>query len=501
MGLSPMAVEKKLFYFLATITALRLATIGSFELSLDEGYYWLWSKHLDIGYYDHPPMVAYVLALATIFSDSEFYVRLPAVASALVSSFIIYKLAGELFEDKVAGFNAALIANATLIFSAGALITTTDTPLVPFYISAMALLYSAVQDVPGKRYSSAKWVAVGVLAGCALLSKYTAAFFFPCAFLFLLISARGRAWLKKPQPYMAAITAFLVFTPVIVWNARRDWASLAFQAKHGLARIESSPIELFAEFAGFQVVLYSVGLFFFLVAAGVVILKNSFKTGTETRLRETSLFLFSFSIPVLAFFILNSFRTRMEGNWPILGFIPLIVQAGGMAAVWNRQSITHYLFRGAIAVAVLLLAFLHLQIINPVIPHPQRYEISRRIYGWKILGEKVNQARKENNATFLISNRFQIATLLTYYTDPRIKAYLPGKANRQRFYFLPHPDSYTGRNALYLTETKRDDSAKIAPIFERMEKIETIDIKRKGELIRQFRLYLCYNYKGGLEGL
>lgn len=496
-----MPIEKKMFWFLAVITVLRLAVAGSFELSLDEGYYWLWSKHLDIGYYDHPPMVAYVLALATIFSDSEIFVRLPAVAGALVSSLIIYKLAADLFEDKTAGFNAALIANATLIFSAGALITTTDAPLVPFYISAMALFYSAAKQNPGECGSYAKWMAVGALAGCALLSKYTAAFFFPCAFLFLLLSARGRAWLKKPQPYIATAVAFLVFTPVIFWNARRDYASLAFQAKHGLASIGNSPIELFAEFTGFQIVLYSIGIFFFLVAAGVTILKNSFKTGAEARFREASLFLFSFSIPVLAFFILNSFRTRMEGNWPILGFIPLIVQAGGMASSWNQRPFTRYLFRGSVAIAVLMLAFLHLQIIDPVIPHPQRYEISRRIYGWKILGEKIDRAREENGAAFLISNRFQIATLLTYYTSPHIKAYLPGKANERRFYFLPHPDGYTGKDGLYITETKRDDAAKIAPLFERMEKIETINITRKGELIRQFELYLCYNYHGGLEGV
>lgn len=496
-----MPVEKKIFWFLAVITILRLAVAGSFELSLDEGYYWLWSKHLDIGYYDHPPMVAYVLALATIFSDSEIFVRLPAVAGALVSSLIIYKLTADLFEDKMAAFSATIIANATLIFSAGALITTTDSPLIPFYVSAMALFYSAVQDEPGQRYSSAKWIAAGALAGCALLSKYTAVFFFPCAFLFLLLSTRNRAWLKKPQPYMAGAVAFLVFTPVIVWNAGRDWASLAFQAKHGLAGIGSSPIELFAEFAGFQVVLYSVGIFFFLVAAGVMIIKNSLKIGSETRLKEASLFLFSFSIPILTFFVLNSFRTRMEGNWPILGFIPLIMQAGGMAGAWNKGPFTRYLFRGSIAIAVLLLAFLHLQIINPVIPHPQRYEISRRVYGWKILGEKVNRAREENGAAFLISNRFQIATLLTYYTNPHINAYLPGKDNARRFYFLPHPDGYTGKNALYLTETKRDYSAKIAQIFERVEEMETIDITRKGELIRQFKLYLCYNYQGGLEGI
>ncbi|GMT42316.1 MAG: hypothetical protein IEMM0002_0727 [bacterium] len=500
-----LTVRKKLFLFLGGITLLRLFTAGSFELSLDEGYYWLWSKHLAAGYYDHPPMVAYVVALTTLFSDAEFFIRLGPVAGALVSSLILYRLAVCLFDDERAGFYAVLIANITLVFTVGALIATPDAPLIPLYIAGMLLFLWAARSEPGKRKSYAVWIAAGAAAGGALLSKYTAAFFFPCAFLYLLVSPNCRLWLKRPEPYIGAVVSFLVFLPVIVWNARHDWVSLAFQASHGLSSVKGNPFELFAEFAGFQIVLYSIGIFFFLFAAGISLAGKLFipspspSSGLDPRAGEAALFLFSFSFPILLFFVLNSFRTRIEGNWPILGFIPLMVQAGGMAATWKELSAQMRLFKFAAAIAVLMLIVLHVQIINPVIPHPQRYEISRRIYGWKFLAEKVDHARKKIDAAFLVSNRYQIASLITYYADPPINAYLPGKNGDLRFYFLPHPDGYKGKNALYLTEEGRDDSAKIAPLFERMEKTGTIDIVRKGELIRRFTLYLCYNYRGGLE--
>jgi undecaprenyl-diphosphatase len=492
-----MPTRQKLYWFLALLTLFRLTVAASFELSLDEGYYWLWSKNLELSYYDHPPMIAYVLALTTLFSDAEIFIRLAPAVSAVVTSLLLYSLAGKLFGDERAGLNAVLIANVTLIFSAGALIATPDTPLIPFYTAAMLLMFRAVGCRPGSGNSYALWTAAGAAVGGAMLSKYTAFFFFPCAFLYLLLSVRHRLWLKRPEPYIAAVVSLTVFWPVIEWNSRHGWVSLAFQAKHGLADIGGGAVDRFLEFAGLQAALYSVGLFFFLVAAGVAVARSSYKE-VHPKVRDTALFLFSFSVPILLFFVLNSFRARVEGNWPILGFIPLFLQAGRMAETWYASPAIKIPFRASLALALILWAALHIQITDPVIPHPRRYEISRRVYGWRLLGGKIDEARKRGGVSFIISNRHQIATLMTYYTTPNMRAYLIG-ANNNRFTFLPPPDSMAGKNAIYLTEKGRDMIKTIAPLFDRVEKLRQVDIVRKGELIRSFTLYLCYNYHGGLD--
>ena len=492
-------MRQRVYWFLALITLFRLIVASSFELSLDEGYYWLWSKNLDLSYYDHPPMIAYVLALATYFSDAEIYIRLAPIVSAVVTSLLLYEMADDLYNDASAGFNALLIANVTLIFSAGALIATPDTPLVPFYTAAMMLTFKAVRSEPGSWDAYTLWTAAGAAIGGALLSKYTAFFFFPCALLYLLLSTRGRMWLRRIEPYIAAAVSFIVFTPVIVWNSRHDWVSLAFQAKHGLADISGNALSLFAEFAGLQIVIYSVGIFFFLIAAGAALSISAYME-VHPKARETALFLFSFSVPVIGFFVLNSFRARVEGNWPILGFIPLFLQAGRMSAGWYSSARFRIPFRASLAVALLMWIVLHVQLTDPIIPHPQRIEISRRVYGWRLLGTKIDEAKKIADVSFIISNRHQITTLMTYYTKPHMRAYLIG-ANNDRFTFLPPPDSMKGKNAIYLTEMGRDMVKSITPLFDKVEVIESVDIVRKGELIRSFTLYLCYNYRGGLDSL
>ena len=64
----------------AILLLLRLVVAGMLPLSADEAYYWLWSRHLAAGYYDHPPAIAFLIRAGTaLFGDTAFGVRLFAV--------------------------------------------------------------------------------------------------------------------------------------------------------------------------------------------------------------------------------------------------------------------------------------------------------------------------------------------------------------------------------------------------------------------------------------
>ena len=66
--------------------------ISSIPLHSDEAYYWLWSKSLDLSYYDHAPMVAYFIKLTTLFGNSEIAVRFSSVIVTVILSFLLWKL-------------------------------------------------------------------------------------------------------------------------------------------------------------------------------------------------------------------------------------------------------------------------------------------------------------------------------------------------------------------------------------------------------------------------
>ncbi|HEY1411590.1 MAG TPA: glycosyltransferase family 39 protein, partial [Rhodopila sp.] len=84
------------------------------------------------------------------------------------------------------------------------------------------------------RRAAAWWAASGVCTGLALFSKYSSVLTMGGAVLYLVASPSHRHWLRRPQPYLAAMLAVLVFSPVLIWNATHGWASFAFQGDRAM---------------------------------------------------------------------------------------------------------------------------------------------------------------------------------------------------------------------------------------------------------------------------
>src|ERR1700761_3294455 len=77
---------------------LRLIYDGHVELFPEESYYWNYAQHLDIGYLDHPPMVAWLIKLGTlIFGNTEFGIRLGAICCTALTAVFSYRLTRNLF--------------------------------------------------------------------------------------------------------------------------------------------------------------------------------------------------------------------------------------------------------------------------------------------------------------------------------------------------------------------------------------------------------------------
>ncbi|MBV9458508.1 MAG: glycosyltransferase family 39 protein, partial [Bradyrhizobium sp.] len=82
------------------LVALRLVAAAWTPITFDEAYYWVWSKHLAGGYYDHPPMVALVIRAGTMIAgDTELGVRLVSILLALPMSYAVFRSAALLFGD------------------------------------------------------------------------------------------------------------------------------------------------------------------------------------------------------------------------------------------------------------------------------------------------------------------------------------------------------------------------------------------------------------------
>ena len=123
---------------------VRLLCVGTVELLPEEAYYWNYAQHLDIGYLDHPPMVAWLIRLGTaIFGDTEIGVRFGAVLCGTVASVFIYKVTRNLFGSASALTALLLMQLLPFCFCSG-LLMTPDAPLTAAWAATLFFLERAL---------------------------------------------------------------------------------------------------------------------------------------------------------------------------------------------------------------------------------------------------------------------------------------------------------------------------------------------------------------------
>ena len=208
---------------LALLTMLRLALAAAIPLAPDEAYYWIWSRALAPGYFDHPPMVALWIRAGTwLAGNSALGIRLLGPLSAALGSVLLWDAADRLLPGRNAGMVAVAMLNATLMVGAGAILMTPDSPLLLFW---MFSLWAMARIIAGG--SGAWWLAVGAFVGLDLASKYTALLLVLGIGLWLVMA--GRPWLRRREPYAGAALALVIITPVLCWNAAHGWVSILRQ--------------------------------------------------------------------------------------------------------------------------------------------------------------------------------------------------------------------------------------------------------------------------------
>lgn len=209
--------------------ALRLAFSAMLGLGFDESYTVATARTLQTSYFDHPPLSWWLTTAAMHVSGSEapIVLRLPFILLFALSTWLLFRLATMLFGAR-AGFLSALLLNLAPVFG-----LTTGSWILPDGPLDCALLGAALcfaHALRGRRDAALRWwIGVGLCAGAALLSKYTAVLILAGIPIALLTVPRYRPWLARPEPYLAAAIGFLLFLPVLEWNAAHDWVSFAFQ--------------------------------------------------------------------------------------------------------------------------------------------------------------------------------------------------------------------------------------------------------------------------------
>lgn len=287
----------------------------------DEAYAIGIARQFSLSYFDHPPLHFWLVgSWARLWNNESLWLlRLPFVALAAISSWLIFMLTRRLFGAS-AGLWALVLFNVAPVFGvAHGTLVLPDGPLLTASLGVAVVLARIVFDDDGARQLG-RWGIAGVLAGLALLAKYHGVLLLAGVLVFLL-TTRHRRWLATPGPWLAAGIAAAMFSPVIVWNWQHDWASFAFQA----GRSEGdglNPTWLMQSLAGQAAYLVP----WFLVALAVV-LARALLGGPK---REGRWLLACLATLPIVIFTGLTLRNPGLPHWPMPGWVfalPLLAEA------------------------------------------------------------------------------------------------------------------------------------------------------------------------------
>jgi len=495
----------RLFWTALTILAAA-RMIYNFILPLDlvgdEAYYWDWGRHPAWGYFSKPPLIAWLMALATrLGGDTVLAIRTAALLFGTGTLVLAHRLARDLYGPQIACW--AVAAMAFTPGNAGAnIIFTIDAPLLFFWCASLLCLWRATNSGPRR----ALWALLLVPAlGLGLLSKQMMVVF-PILALFFLASDRElRRLLLRPWPWLALATAATFLVPVLLWNSRHDWITFGHTAHHFTGR-SFAPLKMIGRllaFAGGQMGLTSPLLWIPLVALLAACLVAFRRLGRSER------FLFLFSGPPILVMLVMTLRQRMNGNWPA-AFYPaaLILLAGWAAGRFHPGMVSPKLrrwFRPGIVVgaALALVAYL-----GPlIIPHTGLaggdLDPTLRLRGWQPLGQEVGRLQTEMpdpQRTFIYTLGHRYTTSqLAFFTPGHPPVYRwtnPGVIESQ-YELWPGPQQHDGWSGLVVIP---GPNAGLPPALRRrFRKVDpplTIRIPTGRKRHREYTIHPAHGYQG-----
>lgn len=415
----------------AFATLLRVVLAVSVPLVADEAYYWEWSRRLAFGYFDHPPVIAWLIAAGTaVLGDTPLGVRALPILTGAFATLALALAARELAGDRAARFVTAVFALMPLSLL-GFVLATPDAPLLTALALCFLQLVRATSPDRAAAERSAHWLGAGVAIGFAMASKFTGVFIPIAVALAVLLHPGLRTELRRPGAYLAVAVASLVMLPVLLWNADYDWIAFRFQLGHGLGTTSrGSWWQRELDLLGGQAGLVTPILFVLFIGA---IVRAARPSGEPRRFLLATSALFS-----IAFFIYSATRRSVEANWPAIAWLPALIllaaearsdahaeaakaQRGAHTAATEPPMRTPWERRGlALAGALSLLVVFHIAL--PFLPIAPRKDPVSRAYGWDQLADAVATRRAATSTmagqdVHTGAQRYQDAALIAF-NDP-----------------------------------------------------------------------------------
>ncbi|HRG23434.1 MAG TPA: glycosyltransferase family 39 protein [Chitinophagaceae bacterium] len=392
---------------------LAILQAGLTELRDDEAYYRIYALFPARGYFDHPPFVALFVKAGMMLFPGVLGIRFFFLLFNVLTVFFLEKL---LPSKNPSLFYAILLSMA--LIQLGGYMAAPDILLI-FFTTLFFYLY--------KQFTrKANWVNtlnLGFAAAALLYSKYHGVL----VLVFTLLS--DRYLFKNYKVYIAGMLALLLYMPHLYWQYQHDWISFRYH----LFESNVNPYKVSYTFN------YIAGQF--LMAgplAGFILLPAAFLYTPERR-HEWAMY-FTMGGTYL-FFLLSSFRGKVEANWPFHALIPVIVLSFAFLA--EKEKWRKWLFRLLPVTLVIVLLFRVMMMADIVPLKP----VQKQFHAWKDWPQKMKEITGGQPVVF--NSSYQQASQYQFHTGQIAYSLNYYKGRKNQFNFIPVDQYILGKPAWF----------------------------------------------------
>ena len=504
--------KKTALLLILIATLVRMFFASQVELGNDEVYYWTYALYPDWSHFDHPPMVGILAQLSSLnlLLTDDFFMRFGSILLSAVSTWIIFRI-GCKIKNAATGLYAAFLFTGSIYCSIiSGFSLSPDAPLVFFWLVAMNAM---IDFLPAESITSSKRKKIiwfGFAAGLAMLSKYQGAFLWIGVFVYVILY--NRQWLKEYSFYLAGIVSGILLSPVLIWNIQNDFISFTFHGNRVTPALEIRPDYFFTEIFG-QVGYNNPVNYVLIVIALVALYKR--KTFLQQNYVRVLLWM---TIPLWAVFTSFSIFRSTLPHWTSPAFISLMLIA---AAYWSERQqgskIFFWIRFPSCFLAVLLVMALYIINYFPFqlgkkssVANFGEDDFTQDLYGWNQVGDAFNAVatREEKQGNMpaqsgLVSFKWFPGAHTDFYvaSPAQRNLFLMGEMNDIHKYAwinLKRGGLKKGGDYYYVAVSNlyRDPNEAFKNYFEKIEPMDTVEIKRAGKVMRYAFFYRLKNYNG-----
>ena len=463
---------------IAALTVLKYAVAAGVGFTEDEAYYRLWSLAPALSYFDHPPFIAWIIALGRgLGGDTALGARLLGPIFSIAGLAALFRIA-YLYAGRDTALVAVLFCAAMPLLAVTGVIVTPDTPSVLFY----SLTLWAAFELERSRDAN-WWLAIGVFAGCGLLSKYTNVFAGAGLLLWLVWVPQNRVWFKSKQLWAGGLIAVLLFAPVLIWNFENHGASFAKQFGRA-AGGNGWTLKYLAEFIGAQLGIMSPVI----AVLGVTGLAPIVRRAVRDRASSETLIV-AFGVPMIAYFAFHALHDRVQANWLVPVF-PLVALSAALAlhAQQSAHRFRSLLWGAGLATAITLAIFL--QAFVPFAPLAK--EPTQQMRGWREFAARIEETRQKSGAEWLATASFATTAQLSFVFRNAVPvAQLDEQIRYQNLPVLP--PSTLQSAALFVDLKRRTDATALQRCFRSTEPLGDV-VRHDGSVAGE--VYALYKLNG-----